>query len=66
MERRSWRHSALLLSLLAPAAARAQPARVDIVLASTTDLHGRLRGWDYYADTAETARGLTRVATIVD
>ena len=63
MERRLF---ALLLTLLVPAAALAQPTRVDIVLASTTDVHGRLRGWDYYADTAETARGLTRAATIVD
>ena len=39
---------------------------VDLVIASTTDVHGRVRGWDYYADTAETARGLSRAATIVD
>lgn len=39
---------------------------VDLVVAATTDVHGRVRGWDYYADTAETARGLARVATIVD
>lgn len=39
---------------------------VDIVVASTTDVHGRVRGWDYYADTAETARGLSRAATVVD
>jgi 2',3'-cyclic-nucleotide 2'-phosphodiesterase/3'-nucleotidase len=36
------------------------------VVVSTTDVHGRLRGWDYYADTAESSRGLTRAATIVD
>ena len=33
---------------------------------STTDVHGRIRGWDYYADSAESVRGLTRAATIVD
>lgn len=38
----------------------------DIVVVSTTDVHGRLRGWDYYADSTESARGLTRAATIVD
>ncbi|MBI3568074.1 MAG: 5'-nucleotidase C-terminal domain-containing protein [Gemmatimonadetes bacterium] len=49
-----------------PAAASAQGIPVDVVIASTTDVHGRLRGWDYYADTAESARGLARAATIVD
>ncbi|HXG71917.1 MAG TPA: 5'-nucleotidase C-terminal domain-containing protein, partial [Gemmatimonadaceae bacterium] len=39
---------------------------VDIVVAATTDVHGRLRGWDYYGDTAELGRGLSRAATIVD
>ena len=39
---------------------------VDLVVAATTDVHGRVRGWDYYADTAETSRGLARAATIVD
>ena len=31
----------------------APPQTVDIVMASTTDVHGRVRGWDYFADTAE-------------
>ena len=39
---------------------------VDLVIASTTDVHGRLRGWDYYLDAADTVRGLARAATIVD
>ena len=39
---------------------------VDIVVAATTDVHGRLRGWDYYANAPETNRGLSRAATIVD
>ncbi len=39
---------------------------VDLVVLSTTDAHGRIRGWDYYADSAESIRGLTREATIVD
>jgi 2',3'-cyclic-nucleotide 2'-phosphodiesterase (5'-nucleotidase family) len=37
-----------------------------LVVATTTDVHGRLRAWDYYANKAETMRGLTRAATIVD
>jgi 2',3'-cyclic-nucleotide 2'-phosphodiesterase (5'-nucleotidase family) len=46
--------------------ANAQENAREIVVVSTTDVHGRLRGWDYYADTAESARGLTRAAMIVD
>src|SRR5215213_5306344 len=38
----------------------------DIVIVSTTDVHGRVRAWDYYADSAEKTRGLTRAATIID
>jgi 2',3'-cyclic-nucleotide 2'-phosphodiesterase (5'-nucleotidase family) len=38
----------------------------DIVIVSTTDVHGRVRAWDYYADSAEKSRGLTRAATIID
>ncbi|HST07855.1 MAG TPA: 5'-nucleotidase C-terminal domain-containing protein, partial [Gemmatimonadaceae bacterium] len=61
---------ALLSFLLALACAPAQlsrsPQSVDLVIAATTDVHGRLRAWDYYADKADPARGLTRAATIVD
>jgi 2',3'-cyclic-nucleotide 2'-phosphodiesterase (5'-nucleotidase family) len=56
---------AALLCCIAPAVA-AQGIPVDIVVVSTTDVHGRIRGWDYFADTAETQRGLARAATIVD
>src|SRR3990172_4097648 len=56
----------VLAALAAPATVAPQDARVDLVVAATTDVHGRLRGWDYYADTAEGARGLTRIATILD
>ena len=38
----------------------------DLVVVSTTDVHGRVRGWDYYGDSAEAGRGLSRAATIVD
>src|SRR5437773_11207762 len=43
-----------------------QAVEVELVVAATTDTHGRLRSWDYYANTAEPQRGLTRLATIVD
>ena len=36
------------------------------MVAATTDTHGRLRSWDYYANSPEPQRGLTRIATIVD
>jgi 2',3'-cyclic-nucleotide 2'-phosphodiesterase (5'-nucleotidase family) len=38
----------------------------DLVVAATTDVHGRLTGWDYYAGARDTSRGLSRAATIVD
>ncbi|HEX6536733.1 MAG TPA: 5'-nucleotidase C-terminal domain-containing protein [Gemmatimonadaceae bacterium] len=61
----------LLLALgaapLGAGTARAQSAdTLDLVVASTTDVHGHLRGWDYYAAAPDTSRGLSRAATIVD
>ena len=47
-----------------PANAVAEVA--DLVVAATTDVHGRLTGWDYYAGAADPSRGLSRAATIVD
>jgi 2',3'-cyclic-nucleotide 2'-phosphodiesterase/3'-nucleotidase len=38
----------------------------DLVIAATTDVHGRARGWDYYRDAPDTMGGLARVATIID
>lgn len=38
----------------------------DLVIAATTDIHGRARGWDYYLNAPDTLGGLSRVATIVD
>lgn len=58
---------AALCTLALPAAARAQgAARVDLVVAATTDVHGRLRGWDYDANAEDPRRGLARAATVVD
>lgn len=42
------------------------PSTASLVIAATTDVHGRLRAWDYYANAADPARGLARAATIVD
>ncbi|MEO6878579.1 MAG: 5'-nucleotidase C-terminal domain-containing protein, partial [Gemmatimonadaceae bacterium] len=42
------------------------PVRLDLVVAATTDVHGHLRGWDYYTNAPDTVRGLSRAATIVD
>ncbi|MFN2563791.1 MAG: bifunctional UDP-sugar hydrolase/5'-nucleotidase [Gemmatimonadaceae bacterium] len=63
-----------LLAVVALAACRPaqvpppDPARapMTLVIAATTDVHGRLRGYDYYRNAAEPSRGLARVATIVD
>lgn len=60
-------NSILLLSLAcAPAQLPRSTEPVDLVIATTTDVHGRLRAWDYYANQAEAVRGLSRAATIVD
>ncbi|MDQ6690016.1 MAG: 5'-nucleotidase C-terminal domain-containing protein [Gemmatimonadota bacterium] len=50
----------------APARLPRSTLPVDLVVATTTDVHGRLRAWDYYANQAEAVRGLSRAATIVD
>jgi 2',3'-cyclic-nucleotide 2'-phosphodiesterase/3'-nucleotidase len=43
------------------------PATVSgITIAATTDVHGHIRGWDYYSNSPDPARGLSRAATIVD
>jgi 2',3'-cyclic-nucleotide 2'-phosphodiesterase (5'-nucleotidase family) len=66
----SLRRPALLAAVLfvgtvgAPAASAQQ--RVTLKVAATTDVHGRLRGWDYAAGRADSSRGLARAATIVD
>lgn len=42
------------------------PTSFELLVAATTDVHGWLRGWDYYASAPDTTRGLARAATIVD
>jgi 2',3'-cyclic-nucleotide 2'-phosphodiesterase (5'-nucleotidase family) len=41
-------------------------ADVELVVAATTDIHGRARGWNYDLDQPDPAVGLSRAATIVD
>ncbi len=48
------------------AATPSDGARIELLIAATTDVHGRLRGWDYQADRPDSARGLARAATVVD
>jgi 2',3'-cyclic-nucleotide 2'-phosphodiesterase (5'-nucleotidase family) len=43
-----------------------EPSSVDLVVAATTDVHGRLRGWNYESNRDDPIRGLSRAATIVD
>jgi 2',3'-cyclic-nucleotide 2'-phosphodiesterase (5'-nucleotidase family) len=50
----------------APAGVRTASDTVDLVVAATTDVHGRVRGWDYYAGRVDPARSLAGAATIVD
>jgi 2',3'-cyclic-nucleotide 2'-phosphodiesterase (5'-nucleotidase family) len=61
---------AAIAAACAPAVQRSPEAIAgapfELLVLSTTDVHGRIRGWDYYADSAESIRGLTRAATIVD
>jgi 2',3'-cyclic-nucleotide 2'-phosphodiesterase (5'-nucleotidase family) len=57
---------ALLSLACAPTQLPRSTEPVDLVVATTTDVHGRVRAWDYYANQAEAVRGLTRTATIVD
>jgi 2',3'-cyclic-nucleotide 2'-phosphodiesterase (5'-nucleotidase family) len=63
----------LALASLALAAGCASGARggagsdtFDLVVAGTTDTHGRLRGWNYESNAPDPVRGLSRAATIVD
>ncbi len=39
---------------------------VSIAVMATTDVHGRVRAWDYYRDREEPRYALSKVATLVD
>src|SRR4051812_7548159 len=56
----------LTTAACAPAQLSRSQQSFDLVVATTTDVHGRVRAWDYYANKPEAVRGLTRAATIVD
>jgi 2',3'-cyclic-nucleotide 2'-phosphodiesterase (5'-nucleotidase family) len=62
MSKPLWFLGILLLALPARATAQAE-SRVTIV--ATSDVHGRVTAWDYFADRAS-AGGLTRLARLVD
>src|SRR5919199_3372249 len=54
-----------------PPAAPAQPTvsspdTFDLVVAATTDVHGHLRAWDYYADRPDSLHSLASAAAVVD
>ena len=49
-----------------PSANNPPPPPIDLIVAATTDVHGRIRAWDYLSNSAENVRGLSRVATIID
>ncbi|WP_411278701.1 5'-nucleotidase C-terminal domain-containing protein [Gemmatimonas sp.] len=66
MERLPSLFATAVLTLAAVAPLPAQSGRFDLVIAATTDVHGRLRGWDYYANAPDLARTLAGAATIVD
>src|SRR5215207_7394979 len=60
-------HVATLLSAACgPLPLRQSPVSVDLIVAATTDVHGYLRGWDYFGNRPDTTRGLARAATIID
>jgi 2',3'-cyclic-nucleotide 2'-phosphodiesterase (5'-nucleotidase family) len=56
------RAALVLLPLGALAAAASRPARapreMTLLVAATTDVHGHLTGWDYYANRPETAAAI--------
>lgn len=59
--------SSLLATLpLRPLAAQRAPRRVELTIAATTDVHGRLRAWDYNAGAPDPTHSLAAAATIVD
>lgn len=63
------RHVVTLLacSAFAPClAAQIAPQTRSLVVLATTDVHGHLRGWDYYDAKPDPARSLAAAATIVD
>jgi 2',3'-cyclic-nucleotide 2'-phosphodiesterase (5'-nucleotidase family) len=55
----------LLLTLLLSSLQTPAPDSVQIVVVATTDVHGRVLGWDYVRDAAAPG-GLSRAATVLE
>ncbi|PYP77919.1 MAG: hypothetical protein DMD35_13105, partial [Gemmatimonadetes bacterium] len=51
---------------IVPSSPRTLSATAELVVAATTDIHGRVRGWNYDQNAPDPAVGLARAATIVD
>ncbi len=68
MRKRSWSAvaAAAFATACLPVPLYQSEAPAVIVVAATTDVHGYLRGWDYYTNAPDSARGLARAATIID
>ena len=49
-----------------PAPTCSPGATVGLLVAATTDVHGHIRGWDYYDDRPDSLRGLARAANVID
>src|SRR5207253_8525051 len=64
---RTMRLLSLLLALQAPSQSARSPGpdTAHIVIVATTDIHGRVLGWDYVRDAA-TPGGLSRAATAME
>ncbi|MEE6295615.1 bifunctional metallophosphatase/5'-nucleotidase [Georgenia wangjunii] len=61
--------SLLLVGLAAPAGAAVEDESLELTLLATTDSHGHVFNWDYFANAPyeeDDVLGLTRVATVVD
>ena len=68
MSSRHWRFVTLMgcSAITAGVAAQPVPASRSLVVLATTDVHGHLRGWNYYDARPDRARSLAAAATIVD
>jgi 2',3'-cyclic-nucleotide 2'-phosphodiesterase / 3'-nucleotidase / 5'-nucleotidase len=49
-----------------PIGAQAPAATRSLVVVATTDVHGRLRGWDYYDGRPDSTHSLAAAATVID
>ncbi len=66
MKRYGGRLTAAAVMAVIGLADSAAAQRVELVVAATTDVHGRLRAWDYYSNSPDPKHSLASAATIVD